>query len=1356
MSNPLTQPTKLSAILALDHAVQLSGHLSSLLDGRLQLDTVLDAAGSAALFNLPVDALVTLSIIETDVVRHRPADAKVKIARLYHDSITLEFAAADAELAALYEGAIAQAQSSTSLTTTDAIAAADSPATTALNSVAPPSPGAVPFAKPDKRPAIEAATAEYTVLLNNTQQLSLESLQTALTPFFVELTAYLYECASRVRPAEGEKNFHFEAASFLRRRSDSIVDRIAAQVLSYFRDLTPEHTEDHLWRCQIGNADELGIIDQQEYEDFLAIDRMVMLGEGLHRVALEALTLRMAALIDVDPNSVRLPIHIRQICRAFQRALLDEHVPHNVLPLVYDFFDKNFIKQMAGYYGPLNTLLAENGILPEIETEIEKKGSLLKHSPLESRPKPIIRAPKHVASTETQPQALSEPQPHYLSEAQLDAQRHLGEQFGGAFGNNVNPANLYRSVIDALNFKREAEGLTEGRVLAKGTAMSGTWEGATVASTDLDQSRLADAQSIAKVLSALQRNSQVREAVQQSDSLRSYLASNKDTIGGLQHSSGLTADSLNQLDMVDNLFGTIKSKLDVSTEMKPALGNLQIPLAKLALLDPRFFVDHTNSARNVVNKLSRLASSANFPNKALEGRINSIVDDILSDYENDDSVFNTALEKIDKLVAQQERALSRNVDRVVRTQEGQQKLAEARLEVGRIINERMQPPTAPRVLQDLINNGWRDLLVLTHVRDGAESAAWVEQVRTLDVLSLWLNEQTHNDGGDDMRVQRSLEAEPLIDLIKQQISSTLPTNIGHEEVLEKLRDILAGNTENESVSIQPEQLNIGPEPAVVRAKIEDLPRLRRWVRRVEQLDSGSWLTYHDINDNKKRMQLAWISPTRDRFIFVNERGQKVGDLSAVKLARQLSRGAQPPAPADNLSVVDQSMYHTLEHVQKSLSFTRNHDSLTKLINRNAFVGQMQRALRHSQSKLSQHAILYLNIDQFKLVNEVYDRISGDQVLLEFAKLLAQLHGKKASSARMEEDEFAILFIDRSMDQATQIAEKIRSDIEASSIDIEGENVSFTVSIGVAAVREHSATVEDVIEDARSAMRHAKQQGRNRVVAFEEEQSRINDYRLQKSQTRQDLESALASERFVLRAQPIVQTAIADRNSSTLHYELLLGLLNKDGSISSPEEFIQSAERYGFMTLVDRWVVREAFTWISRLMDEQKVVPNLAINLSGASVTDDSFMEYLLEQISEFGVGTSRLCFEITETGTISNLIKASDFVRAFRNIGCKFSIDDFGTGPASHNYLRELPVDYVKIDGSFITAIHTNRNDYAMARSINDLAHFLGQETIAESVENDQIIVKLEELGVDYLQGWGIGRPKLLEKVTADLSNLET
>ena len=1335
MPNAPEQPGKLLATLVVGDAMRLAGEISCLLNGHLQLNAVLppDGLHPSKPISLEVGAVGRLSIPDDSHDFSELGDAKVRVSNQNHNTITLEFAADDQELAGRYRKAI----TARGVSVPSASLRSHSQAKTSTE-------------MPLTRQTSVAVTAEYAKLLDNLQKQSLEELGFALTPFFDDLKKNVQGLSVKMKYGESGENPFYAAASILERNSSHIAQRLLQQLTEYFQDLIPDHSDDQLWHYSIGDAEELDLIDLQEFEDFLAIDRMVSQGEELHMLSLEALTVRLATLIAADPNRVRLPIHVRQLCRAFQRALIDEEIPAGALPDIFDYFGKCFIVQLDGFYAPLNSLLAEHGVQPGIEKQIQTRGSLLKRYQREHRPQTRKRKPRPTAASSEQ---LVAPITSAINELNQIHQQ-LGEQLTGALA-HVNPANLYRSVVDALNFKREAEGLTNSDTLASGTAMSGTWDGGTVASAELDQSKLADAQSIAKVLSALQRNSQARLEVQQSESLRAYLASHKDHIGGLQDSSGLTADSLNQLDMVDNLFGTIKSQLDVSSDLKPALGNLQIPLAKLALLDSRFFVDHTNTARTVVDKLSRLATSANFPNKALEDRINHIVDDIVSDYETDDSVFTSALVRIDKLAAQQERALARNIERVVRTQEGRQKLADARTAVGKTISSRLPPPAAPRVLVDLIESGWRDLLVLTHVREGTDSVAWAEQIKTLDLLCAWLDERKLGEVGEELSVQRSLEAEPLIDLISQQISSALPTNIAHEEVLEELRGILAGMIEIEMTPIKADSTALESAPAEVRAKIEDLPRLRRWVKRVEQLEQDSWLTYRDTSGGKKRMQLAWISPARDRYIFVNERGQKVADLSAIKLARQLSRGIQPPAPADRLSVVDQSMYHTLEHVQKSLSFSRNHDMLTKLINRETFLDQVSRALRHSQRKQSHHAVLYLNIDQFKLVNEVYDRISGDQVLLDFAKLLSQLHGKKSSSARIEGDEFAVLLLECSTDDAMQIAEKIRKDIETSSLDLEGEIVSFTVSIGLTAIVEHSRGVEEIMDDARLAMRHAKQAGRNQVVQFEESRSRVEDYKLEKTRTREDLEAALASERFILRAQPIVQSAVSDREHTTLHYELLLGLVNKDGSLSSPEEFIQSAERYGFMNLVDRWVVKEAFTWISQLMDEQKVVPNLAINLSGASVTDDAFMEYLLEQISEFGVGTSRLCFEITETGTISNLIKAADFVRTFRNIGCKFSIDDFGTGLASHNYLRELPVDYVKIDGSFVTGIAKNRNDYAMARSINDLAHFLGQETIAESVENDEIIVKLEEIGVDYLQGWGVGMPKPLVEVTADLSSLE-
>lgn len=1201
---------------------------------------------------------------------------------------------------------------------------------------------------------LNSPSAQHTQILRDFHHDALNELVSRLPIALDKIHQDLLDLSTRSRADSKGRNRLYETAVTVRQRKDDINFAVLDKIEGLFENMVPG--DDGSNRPGGADPENLGLVDLDEFEGNLALNRWAGVAEEMHKVALEALLIRVATLLEQPPLRVRLPVHTRQLCKAFQQAIDANGISADTSPLVLEHFVEHLIKPLDSFYESLNQTLAENGIDPDIEEQIIAKGTLLQHPGTARPPAPATEsedrgdASHDGVSPGTEPEApradasntpprLSEEDGRYLSEAAA-ALRERPSQ------------GVYQSVVDALNFRREAEGLADGEAIAQGTPVSGTWEGGTVASTALDQQSLADARTIAGALRELQRSSDVRASVQDATSLREYLAQNREQLDSLRESSGLTADSLNQLDLVDNLFGTITTQMDVTPELQPTLANLQIPLARLALLDQRFFLDKEHAARSVVDQLAALASSANFPNPALEGRINKVVDEIVEDYEDDSAVFERARDKIDKLSKQQERALSRNIERVVRIQEGQEKLQQARLAANDVINERIRPPAAPRVLFDLVECGWRDLLVLTHVKEGPESVAWADHINTLDQLSRWLQDKRSGDLDEDMMMQRGLEAETLIDMVQQQISAALPTNITHEKVLTELRDILAGNREVDSAEVAAESSTESPEK--VRAKVEDLPRLRRWVRRVEQLEKDSWLTYRNKAGQRRRMQLAWISPNKDRYIFVNERGQKVADLTAVQLARKLSSGIKPPAPADELSVLDQSLYQTLEHVQKTLSFARNHDSLTRLINRETFLDQMGRALRHAQLRNSQHAVLYLDIDQFNLVNEIYDEVTGDAVLLEFSSLLAQLHGKKSSSARIEGDQFAVLLLDRTPEQAAAVAAKIREDIESGSMEIEGENVTFTVSIGVATIVEYSPSVDQVLESARSAMAYAKEQGRNRVQVYEEDRELAASFRSERIITRENLEQAIATDRFVLRAQPIVQVAVDGNESSNKHFELLLGLANADGSLSSPTDFIQSAERYGFMNLVDRWVVREAFSWVSHLMDNEKEVPHLAINLSGNSITDDDFLEYLLEQISEFGVGTSRICFEITETGTISNLVKAADFVRAFRNIGCKFSIDDFGTGLASHNYLRELPVDYVKIDGTFVTGIHKNRSDYAMARSINDLAHFLGQKTIAESVENEEIIEKLKEIGVDYLQGWGVGLPKPLAEVTADLSTI--
>jgi diguanylate cyclase (GGDEF)-like protein len=642
-------------------------------------------------------------------------------------------------------------------------------------------------------------------------------------------------------------------------------------------------------------------------------------------------------------------------------------------------------------------------------------------------------------------------------------------------------------------------------------------------------------------------------------------------------------------------------------------------------------------------------------------------------------------------------------------------------------------------------------IVDTVARDYRDDSAVFDRAQgELDAL---LGQQDRVLERNVSRVISALEGQEKLIRAQRRVENMLAQHVPPDETPEALVRLLDGGWRSALVQLA---LREGEDSVAWREEVALLEKLLKDI----DLSGTSELPERERREmqdgRRRRMRLVWVSDDGNRFAFVNERGQKIAELSAVQLARQLSRGAKPPSAVDRMSVLDQSMYGALEAAQQTLSFERNRDQVTKLINGESLLYQLSRSVRHAQSRGAEHAFIVLNIDKFSLVNEVFDETSGNEVLSEFARLLGQLNDRRSLTARLEGDEFGILLTYRSMEEARDIAEKIRSDIAASAVQVGNEPVSFTVSLGIAPVLQETESAERVLADAQTALGTAKSQGGNQVVLYTPDQQEVLEYQRDREASRHRLDEAMSTDRLVLRAQPIVLTAVNGSEPATHHYEVLLSLRDDEGELQSPSDFITSAERFGYITLVDRWVIREVFTWVSSLMDRQKTIPELSINLSGSSVTDNDFLDYLLEQISQFGVGTSRLCFEITETGAIDNLPRAADFVRTLKNLGCKFSLDDFGTGLASHRYLKELPVDYVKIDGTFITNLHTDETDYAMAKSINDLAHFLGQRTVAECVESLDSLPSLREIGIDYLQGWGIGMPRRLSEVTEELSDLET
>lgn len=1252
-------------------------------------------------------------------------------------------------------------------------------------------------------PRLHAASGNYQTdaVLRELRKRSVDQLSHIIDDFLMSLADHLFDTSAR--PQSGnQQELYYEAMNVIKRNREALYSDFTGKIDHFFDNPVADENNPPIEDLEDGESIELNLVDINAFEDDLSLKRLIKKGQAQYGEALECLLVRYAELEDRDPLSTRLPVDVAQLCHAF-RTCLDAHsIPRETMPEIYSFFSKEVIEDLENYYASLNVYLRDHGVNPGIEKEIEKHGSVLKKPPKIKKSRSTASAQKEAedtmeqtveetsrlqeeakrsgfdlatptsgdgpsgggktsaatatspaqANTNTNTPAAAGSAPAAAGSAPTAAVadpsalgKQITEEVVSAIRQQFRPDSLYSSVVDALNFKREAQASALRQSGHTGPISDGTAPpGATA----------ADTTALANALSALQQDSSARSEVSKTASLREFLSENQESINALEGTTGFEPESLNQLELVDNLFTDIRSEVDVAADLRPSLGNLQIPLAKLALLEPQFFQDKEHPARGVVDKVAQLASSANYPNKALENKVSGVIDNIVDNYETDSDVFEGALSNLDKLVMQQEAALERNVQRVVKTQDGQEKVRKANAAVEKVLRSRIRPPYSPKPMVDLVDNGWRDLMVMTHIKDGPNSRAWKDHVKTLDLLSLWLLEQSKGTASEDIQVERGLEAEPFIDMVRQQISTALPASVAHEPVLDNLLEVLSGKTSVEQSEIQPYEPDTRPKPAEVRKKVDSLPRLRRWVKRVEELKTGTWLSYKDKKGAKRRMQLAWVSEDNDRYIFVNERGQKLSELSNIELARQLSRGVQPQQPSEELSLIDQSMYNTLEEVHKSLSFTNNHDSLTKLINQKTFTGQLDQALEHAKAKNSEHGLLLLDVDNFSLVNELYDEVTGDQVLSEFGKLLAQLHDEQTSSSRMDGDQFAVLLKNRGQEDSVVFAERVRREVEKESMGIESDEVSFTVSVGVTNIIAPSESIESVLEHAQTAVRKAKDEGRNKVIQFHEDQSRAEAYESEERAARAEIEETLETDSFVLQAQPIVRTSPENQEDRVRHYEILLAI--KDGeALKSPQDFIVNAERFGYMVDVDRWVIEQVFTWINELMDEEKEVPYLSINLSGNSVTDDRFMEFLFEQISEYGVGTDRICFEITETGTISNMVKAADFVREFKNIGCKFSIDDFGTGLASHNYLRELPVDYLKIDGTFISKLHLNDNDYAMVKSINDLAHFLGQETIAEFVENDAIIEKLREIGVDYLQGWGVGRPAPLSQLAAKLDNVQ-
>lgn len=1068
-----------------------------------------------------------------------------------------------------------------------------------------------------------------------------------------------------------EQGMYFDAMSALRDAAKALplnVGDLLQEGMTTFEPL-PAYQMNHR------DAEDLELVNDRDFEHWLAVSELASTATNRLRYSIDALQQRLSALtgkvVDLENN----PIAPENLCRIISSQLQTLEFSGRPLAVVYRAVGRCLIFELGTLYDALNAQLVSEGVLPELSDE------------------PTFEAQRSPDPSTIGIATEGEPQP-------ADA-----------------PATAY-----SAGSLGHLDGLAQLFGLRKQVASSRA-----VASHEGSGSGGADrTRALNHVLDALvnvpvgesARGRPLRERVLDSLEKSGHAPAQ---LGGQEEAAiGLTSELIAAVDD-DEL---------VHSRSRKWFRQLEGMIARLLLEDSGFIQEKNHPLREAMDEMGQVYFESGLADSRRQKRVVNTIDKLIEKITQVDpkqaKELKERAQELNAVLRRMNKTRQRLEQRAVEAAQGKDRLEKSRTHVNTAVNEITRDRALPVPIQQLFDEGWSKLLVLSHLRNGSESGAWKRQIAAVERMV---------EFGSDLTAKPD---ESEIAALGTEMQESLGDDSTSQAFIEALyRHLKPSQTQAwhpvTTARAEPEQV-AGEPPSVDSTNLG----------RVKLLRIGEWICVPDAQGEERPVRLIWRSDDEQTLVFVNRTGRKVINFGAAELARALEANKARILDNFDMPLLDRSWQSLLQKMHSELATEAVHDPLTGLLNRQAFERHLSEKLTAPQSAEQTHGLFYVGLDGFKLVNTTMGLNAGDDLLTQVSRRLKSHMNDRSQVARVGGDEFCILMTDCTPERAERYAQGIRELISENDFVLNGEKQTLNASVGAALLDSNVETAQAALRLADQACDAAKAAGGNRVFTWQSDNQALRA-RERGMIWAKRIDDALRKRELQLVAQRIAPTEGPWGHGA--YYEVLVRMKAGKEGLTSPAEFIPAAERFGKIATLDRWIITEALAAMDNYWPAD--LAGLTINVSGQSLSQNRFMDFLEGIMREHQDKSQKVCFEITETATINNLSQAADFIFRIKQLGCGISLDDFGSGMSSYGYLKNLPVDFVKIDGQFVREIETSMPDFAVVRSINELGHFLGKRTIAEHVEKVSTLEKIKEIGVDFVQGYGIEGPRPLDEILA-------